>query len=41
MQIFCQFEVYRLSCYQLSRPFESWIPGEALSTLNKLFSRHF
>ena len=24
----------RLSCYQQSRPFESWIPGEALPTLN-------
>ncbi len=23
----------RLSCYQQSRPFELWIPGEALPTL--------
>ena len=23
----------RLSCYQQSRPFESWVPGEALPTL--------
>ena len=26
----------RLSCYQQSRPFESWIPSEALPTLNQL-----
>ena len=26
----------RLSCYQQSRPFESWIPGEALPTLKKV-----
>ena len=29
MQNFCQFEVD----FQQSRPFESWIPGEALPTL--------
>ena len=26
----------RLSCYQQSRPFESWIPGEALPALNPI-----
>ena len=35
----------RLSCYQQSRPFELWIPGEALPTLNNtlnvyIFSSH-
>ena len=29
----------RLSCYQQSRPFESWIPGEALPTLSNGLGR--